>query len=195
MGKQASSHGLWGTGSCHIFGFTQLLEVSGAALWDQRGKVCPCSHAHTASGRPCVCLCDVIPCLHLSGCVLLILGTQRERAPREPTLCYLGQRPPCCDPFFLHIHPVRGSWCQVLGERGFLIQTQALQVESGLQRTSRGFRPRLCRGCCLSFSLFRGRCICPRPVQEALYLQECEGACDSLGRRLSPQTSPTAGPP
>lgn len=195
MGKQAGSNDLWGTGSCYVFGFTQFLEISGAALWDQRERVCSSSRAHIARGCPCVSLCDASPCLHLRG-AFLILGTQRERAPDSLPSATLDSARPAVAHSLVQINPGKASWCQVPGkETGFSIQTQPLQVESGLQRIPRGFRPWICRCCFLSFSLFGGRCICPCPIQEALCLQECEGACDSLGRRLSPQRSPTAGPP
>lgn len=146
----------------------------------------------------------VSPCLHLCGCIPdhrnADIPRKEEKAPRlaHPSILgYLGQRPPHRDSLLHCICPVRvssvpGAWG---GERILDPDTALPGGVRSVKNNQRAFRPLLCGGCSfhLLFAQRQVHCLCP--VQEALYLQECKGDCDSSDRRLSLQRRPTDGPP
>lgn len=109
--------------------------------------------------------------------------------------------PPCAALDSAHpaaVHPLSGllraSSVRAPGtERGFLLLTHSLHVESVCGEHPDRVRSPLCRGCCFRFPFARGQV--HRPARKAPPLQECERACDSLGRWLSPQRSPADGAP
>lgn len=144
--------------------------------------------------RTCVLACSGAGATPDCWCADICGGEEEapQRGPLSPTLdsaCPAGMYS------FIHLvraSPVPGTWA---GESSLAPDKSTPGGVRPVENVQTGSGHCWAGAAAFSPPLPRGRCICPRPAQEAPFLQECEGACDSLGRGLSPQRSPTGGLP
>lgn len=182
-------------------GSHSILKSSGAVLWGQRGRVRQCSHAYTYVCRACVCRCARASLSAVERVQLLIVGAQTfvgggeeapQRGPLSPTL---DSACPAVMYSFVHLvraSPVPGIWA---GESSLAPDKSTPGGVQPVENVQTGSSHCWAGAAAFSSPLPRGRCVCPRAAREAPFFQECEGACDSRGRGLSPQRSPTGGLP